>query len=427
MHTGEIRFPKHATRVPLPPLHTERLYECLGVERDLNETVRTLRHYVQEQRAPVVGAVHVTCSDEAQQECIQAFDRNFVRYMLPSLKFAEKAPFRCSNLGGRYEWGAVPISEDHFADAKGAEDWKLLLVKIDAHVSVEPDPTGPRYGRMQRYDTQSVYCGAIHAVLDGDVRPFSEDLEQAFGFEGVDRLTALNDPQRVDPRLRSLFGAITSARLQARRAMLDVQDHVPRTPTLYLVVPCVTLNRREHDTEIVCGVYTADHRSEEPHHEYCGLGDLPWEYRLTSEAGGIEVSDATRQLPRHARDHRALVGEEWRKRGHRTKADDPRLKEALDTAAREGRHGHDRPHAKLVAKTLLALLVEVSPIPAAVLLFAEGLAHIHHVNMAHRLAREAADAEAAKAMLTEIHDRIDTMPPEQAQHVVELLLREYRD
>ena len=404
-----------------PHLHADRFYEILGVEKPQAEVARLLRHLVQEEKPPVVGALHLTCADEAEKECVDAFQRDFDRYLLPTLKLSERSPFRLANLGARYEWGAAPIAEEHFSLAHGADKWKLVLIKINAHVAADDGPQGPRFGHLQRFDEDSAFCGAITATLGGVSAPFADDLTEIFGFEGFDRLAVLRDPGAVDPALRSFYASVVSARLQARRAMIDVQDHTPRTPTVYVIVPCVSLNRRGHDTEIVCGVYTSDHRGSEPADEYCGLGDDPRDYELVKDGGTFRFRGPDLRTPRLARCHRTLVHEA----GQGAAAiDDPHLKGGLQAVTSKHDHRH-LPHAKLALKALLLLLCEVNPIPAAMLLFGAGAVGIHHTAKAHRLAREAGVDQTACAMLQEIQGQIGGMEPEQAQHLVTLLLDAY--
>lgn len=420
-----VRFhPHHAPRGALPPLHAERLYELLGAERPCDEVARLLRNYVTSERPPVVGAMRVSCSDEAEQESIEAFQRQFVRYALPTLKFFAKAPFRVANLGGRYEWGSVRIAEDHYAQAEGADDWKLMVVKVNSHVSVEPGDGGLRFGRMGRYASESVYCGALDAVLNESYEPFAKMLAADLDFEVKSRLEALRDPAKVDPHLRNLFAAVTNARVQARRAMLDIQDYTPQSPTLYLILPCVTLNKSGHDAEILCGIYTADRRDSEPHDEYCGLGDEPSKYELRAAGAHIEITDPHLHTPRHARNHRRMVEKEWRERRQADRKEDERMKAAVRNA-RDQSPGS--PYAKAALATLLGVALELSPIPAAVLLFGEGLVHIHHASLAHRLVREAGDDQVARNMLREIQGQVEELPQENAEHLLKLLAKEYAE
>ncbi len=414
--------PGHATSSGSAALHAERLYGLLGKERPCDEVARVLRTFVQSLRAPVVGAMRVSCSDEAEQESIEAFQRQFVRYLLPSLKFSSKSPFRVANLGGHYEWGSVRFAEEHFALAPGAADGKVLVLKVNAHVSVEESPEGRRFGCAPRYGTESRYCGALEAVLAGAQEPFALRLTQDFGFEGVDRLRELRVGGPVPPELRRLYAAVVSARVQARRAMLDVQDHRAASPTLYLIVPCVTLNRAGHDTEIVLGLYTADRRGEEAHEEYCGLSDHAKDYRLSEVGGFLELTDPGIGTPRPARDHRKLVLQQWKAKAAAPPKPDGALRRAL-TQAHEA--ASSRPVATAALKTAVAALMATSPVPAALLLFGEGLVSIHHASKAHSLSKEAHGDEVARDMLRELEGRIDRLEPEQAQHLVRLLGEHY--
>jgi hypothetical protein len=257
----------------------------------VDEVARVLHLVASDLGAPAVGAMQVTCSDESERECVDAFRNNVVEHLLPSLKFAERAHFRIANLGGRYEQGAVAITEDHYSTRVAAGAFKLLVVKINSHVCAESSDEGPRFGRMRRYDTESVFCGALHAMMDGSELPAAKELRELFGSGGKDRLAMLLDDKRVDPNYRSLFAAVVNARLQAERAVEDVRFCTQDSPTFFLVLPCVTLNRQGKDTEIVCGVWQLDRRSNELIEHYRGLGDDPAAYKLTTDQGRLHLED----------------------------------------------------------------------------------------------------------------------------------------
>lgn len=89
----------------------ERLIRLLGFEAGLADIDLALRYHVEEERPAAVGALLVTCADESERECSEVFQKAFVDHLLPAIKFWTRAPFRCSNLGGRYEWGALPIAD----------------------------------------------------------------------------------------------------------------------------------------------------------------------------------------------------------------------------------------------------------------------------------------------------------------------------
>ena len=402
----------------------ESLHRFIGVEHELDELNLALKYAVQARHAPVVGALHVTCSDEAEHECLESFQRHFVDDLLPELKTWTKAPFRTSNLGGRYEWGAIPIAEQHYASPESAAAFKVLTIKINAHVSVETTPKGVIFGRLRRYHAESLACGALHTLLDGGHAPYLDELRETFHFEGTDRLATLLDAERVEPGFRSLFAAIVSARLQARNAILDIQAHAPTTPTIYLVLPCVTFNRPGRDGELLCGIYTADLRTAGGPVEYRGLGDDPAAYTVKRTRGRIQVEDDGVRAARPARDHRQVVLQTWKRRQPPPAPPDERVRKALDHVEKK-RH-HDHAYGKVLLATLLAGLAEVAPIPAAIALFAQGAAGIYHAHRAHKLARDLAGNEDAKKILADIHTRIDGLPPEQTRRLVEVLAAEYR-
>lgn len=413
--------PDHRRGDTFPPLHAVRLYELIGVEKPLADVERAVRAYVQGERPPVVGALQLTCSDEAEYEVAQVFRRDFVRALLPALHFDDKAPFHTANLGGRYEWGSAEVAEEHFANAKGAEDWKLMVLKLNAHVGAEEVDGKSTHGWLSRYGSPSPCCGALHALLAGDTRPFVKELAETFAIEGVDRLAQL---RAAPEEQRALLAAIAQARLQARMAMLDVQDRSPKTPTVTLILPSVSFNRRHHDTEMLLGVYVCDRRGPERHDEYSGLGDRPADYRLSDDVGGLRVEDPGMRTPRIARDHRRLVLEGWNDRRPAEGApQDARLQDAVRAAREQTRAGHRT--ARMALKGLLVAAVAVAPVPAALALFGEGVLAIHYTAKAHKLAREAGGDPVARSMLSDLQGRIDELDPVQAQHLVDLLVGQY--
>jgi hypothetical protein len=239
----------------------------------------------------VVGAVHVTCADESERECTQAFDRGFTD-LLPDLKFGQQSHFRIANLGARYEWGVVRIAEEHFAIAASESAYKLMVIKLNAHVSVSGKGQGANFGTLDRYGKPSSCCGALAALVAGKSGvPFLDDLREAFTSEGTDRIAILQDESKTDPESRLLLAAVCNALLQAKRALKEIQEYKPETPTLYYVLPCVTLNRAEEDTELLCGVYKVDARTHPPQVEYLGMGDDPLGYRIDWVNGILQVED----------------------------------------------------------------------------------------------------------------------------------------
>jgi hypothetical protein len=253
----------------------------------------------------------------------------------------------------------------------------------------------------------------------------AKKIREEFTFEGLDRIAALRDPNQINPEQRLLCAALVQARLQARRAVLEIQDGVPNTPTVYHVLPCVTLNRPDRDTEIPVGLYVADRRRPNGPVNYCGLGDNPAKYRIEFALGEHRVTDDQMGEEREARDHRLLIleqiGETHRgvtpRHADHSKIQDVRL------AVHERRH-RDPVAARLMLRALLLGLAEVHPVVSALLLFGHGVAAIHHAARVHRLAQHRASADEARDILHEVHDQVDQLPPERANEILEILLRE---
>lgn len=411
----------------------EQLYRIVGRERSLRELTQMLYFDVRRHDNAVVGAVHVTCADEAEAECAEAFQQGFAQYLLPPLKFARRAPMRVSNLGGRYEWGAIGIADMHFMLPDGAASRpRLMVIKINAHVALEQtaadgwdNERGFRLGARRRYGRESPCCSALHSLLGGGHEPWVEELRESFDSEGKTRIASLNDPGVVDAAYRPLFAGIVSARLQARKAVLDIQELRPPTPIGFIVLACVTINRQERDTEILCGVYVID-ESPAKSVSYFGLGDDPAGYRTRIQNRQIQIADDELGKQRPARDHRAMVRSEWQARrgGARSKVDDPNLARIRDDVMRN-KHRHHQ-HSRTLLRMALPILAQAMPVPAAVILFAEGAVGIHHAFRAHRLARELSGSDDARKILAEVHQRIDQMEPARAEALIELLVREYQ-
>jgi hypothetical protein len=310
-----------------------------------------------------------------------------------------------------------------------------MVIKINAHVAVESAPptvdetdaraSFVRIGHWKRYDVDSACCGALAALLADAREPFGEDLREAFLSEGQDRIAALLDENRVDPAYRALYAAIASARLQARKAVLDVQDYHPTTPTYYVVLPAVTMNRHDRDTEIACGVYTVDGRNDAREAEYFGLGDDPAAYEIELLNRRFVVRDPQIAATRKGRDHRAMVLAEWRRRteGQPVEIRDERL-DRIRAEMSRGKPGSHR-QAKALLRAALPILAQIAPVPVAMLMFAEGAVGIHHAFRVHRLAREMEGTDEAKRILHEIHDQVDRLEPDRAEALIELLMREY--
>jgi hypothetical protein len=268
-----------------------RMQSLIGTECYLEKLLEALRELVEGLGAPVVGAQHVTCSDETEWECAETFQRWFSDRLLPALKSSSRQTFRTMNLGGRYEWGSLRTAEEHFATQETASSFKVMVLKIDSHVAVRPTPNGPQYGRLMRYHRESACCGALAALLEGSRLPALRELAETFNIGGYNRLAVLRDPRIVAVEHRALAAAVVNARLQAQRAVADLQEHRPHSPTVFLVLPGVTINRPGPDTQFLVGEFAVDWTEKKPAVKYHGLGDDPAAYRILPDPARLRIED----------------------------------------------------------------------------------------------------------------------------------------
>ena len=55
----------------------------------------------------------------------------------------------------------------------------------------------------------------------------------------------------------------------------------------------VILNKKQKDSEIICGIHRIDWRTDEPAQTYNGLGDDPSRYRMRSAYAPLIIEDDT--------------------------------------------------------------------------------------------------------------------------------------
>lgn len=362
----------------------------------------------------------MTCSDETEREIVESFQHWFAEPLLPELKYWSRSVFRSANLGGRYEWGAIRIADEHYDNPDLRDGQRVLAIKLNPHVAVDRSGTTPAFGKLDRYSRKSSCCGAIHALLDGVRHPAMDEPRDAFRYDDRDRLAMLLDPQVVAPEFRSFVAAVVNARLQARSAIVDIQNYAPELPTYFIVLPRVTLNRSHRDTEFVVGMYWADSREGIGKAHYVGPGDDPSAYRI-SHHRMLAIEDNHLKQPREARDHRHEVVTEWRARH----ADVPAVDDArLQQVVREVR-ANAAPSASMAQETLKTLLwiaADAAPVPLSMLLFAKGLAGVHHLYQVHRLARGTAEPEQALDIIEEVADQVNKYTAEQSISAVHAIM-----
>lgn len=398
----------------------DRLLHLIGNEHSFAAGNRELKFFAHHIGAPVVGALQVTCADEFEYTAAEAFHRGFAQELLPPLPNGRRAAMRIANFGGVYPWGAVRLVESRFATPRTQDAFKLIVAKVNSHVHVEGGAKGTRFGPFQRYGVESSACSALLASVDGKRSPLFDELEEALGSEGVDRIAMLRE---CEPAHRALFAAIASARIQARRVVLDIQDHVDTTPTYYLVLPSVSIHRNSGDGELWCGAYSLDRRDPEQAVElYAGLGDRPSEYRIprTLKPLRVEEPDGIPE-PRPAREHRRLIADILRTHNSGRPPESAEIAKIRRQHA-ESAGGHGPNYSKTALKMLMRAMAQLNPATAALLFFAEGAMEIHHAHRVHELARNPDDERLAQRLLDEQLEAVDELTPEEANHDLEALL-----
>ncbi|MBN2291786.1 MAG: hypothetical protein JXM70_05135 [Pirellulales bacterium] len=263
----------------------------IGREADIPRVVRAIRICAEEIDVSAAGGYHITCSDESEWESAELFDRLFAQQVLPRLKMDRAAVFRTMNLGGRYETGAIHIAEEHFATFASRQSAKVMVVKVNSHVGLIRREGRFLYGTLKRYGNDSACCGALVSLNSGSDLQAVAELAEQFSADGHDRLSELQDEELISPDYRALLTAVVNARLQADRVLEDIRTKMPESPTVFLIIPCVTINRNEPDNELVVGEYGVDATGSELNVKYHGLGSNPLEYRIEIDRGLLKITD----------------------------------------------------------------------------------------------------------------------------------------
>ena len=169
--------------------------------------------------------------------------------------------------------------------------WYLIIRRSVALRSAE---------RLQRGFLQRFRQGGDLAQLyrEGQAQPLPDEaaLQRIF-LAGYGEFAQLQRQPGIAPDVvaqgveRSLYVAVCSAVLQARAVAEDILSKPPHSPTLNWIVPCVTCNRPEEDTELVCGLIQIDFRGDQPQRQDLGLGDDPSRYRLERKDGRMSLRE----------------------------------------------------------------------------------------------------------------------------------------
>lgn len=263
-------------------IETAALAALVGRELELGLLSGAISDSVGTTTAATVGAVHITCADEAQHRVIEKVQELIVEPHVTPMASGERTAFRLINLGGHHEGGALDIAEDHWAGAHDpATGPKVMLVRVDAHVGVDDDPHGSRiYGHFLRFGRDSVACGALAAILRGQA------LRGGEGFVDSE-VRARRILEAFPEHTRMLAAAICRAELSAADCRAEIETLSHDTPTVWLVVATVTLNHPDRHASMLTSVTVVDENLSE---DGFGLGTDPERYHLDYADGALCVT-----------------------------------------------------------------------------------------------------------------------------------------
>ncbi|MBI4879963.1 MAG: hypothetical protein HY812_09950 [Planctomycetes bacterium] len=324
-----------------------------------------------------------------------------------------RAPLLLANHGCRYEFGSILLAEQEAAPPCSGAAPPALLVRIFGHgPALAEDAAGAAAAGRP--------CAALRALLEGRSLPFVAELARVFRSLGVDRLAALVDGGAVPAAARPLFAAIANARLQARSACLDLLEHRPSAPALYLILHGVVLRGPAGASLLPCGGYLLDRRGNGAPGRYAGLGDDPARYRLSREGGRAAVADEGNGVARAMTDYRRWAGQERAALAWPDLARDERLRRFIDLARARGARAERSSAADL--KVVLRLLAQEAPVQAALLLCEEGIAAPRHVLDLAGGAVTAARVRAAREILRATEPRLDELDEDRGSALFRALL-----
>ena len=241
----------------------------------------------------------------------------------------------------------------------------------------------------------------------------------------------------VAPEHRALVAAAVSARLQARKAMLDLCA-TPGAPDRLLVPACVTLNQPGRDHEVLVGWYAAARAAG-------GEFDVTWT-GLEDDPRGIGVEHGPRGVRLFARDpeshdevdapaarrargpaeHRRLPQELWAAAETPVKAS-PQVLDTLESAItglEDQLHDPDHPVRALALKGALVAMAETLAAPAVLTLFATGALDLHHAWRMQEIATGEDEAAEARALLQRVIEGAETLDPATAERALRALQAE---
>ncbi len=271
----------------------KELCRIIGREQPLDQFHRNLNRAAAEDPAiEAFGCCLVTCADERQGQTRSSFDREVAAPLISDAANPRDRVFSISNLGARYETGALRLVDEHFTRLSPGP--RRLVVEIASHVGRAGKDGGFEYGLVERFGRKSTCCGVLTALLAPPAtaaataarHSWLDEVDSTFGPE---RLAALRE---IDGPTRLVAAAVIHAALQAEAAVSDLLQGPLAALVDVLLVAGVSINQQSADgfLPVACHHLRAGEGGAPLVAGY-SLGTTPQELSIDASAAGIVVDN----------------------------------------------------------------------------------------------------------------------------------------
>ncbi|HNW94349.1 MAG TPA: hypothetical protein PKM88_15700, partial [bacterium] len=284
-----IAVPGLTTALPVPaePPLVDRFLErrcaaLVGCEVPPLRTNMLLAALARQSGATQCGALHVTCTDEAEAEARERFARSGVGLMLPPLAGGRGAVMQICNRGGCYEPGILAVAAEHYAAASRP---LTLVVRVQAHCGVIRDGDTRGFGTLSRYGCLSPACGVLQAVLGGDTAAArGGELARSIDQQQLAAVRA------TDVRWRALCMAVLQARTQLEQATTEARALA--RPAWHVLLGAVNLNGLREAMELPVIIRIIDRTGERERGWELALPHDPGAWQLAELPDGLRLTPA---------------------------------------------------------------------------------------------------------------------------------------
>lgn len=238
------------TGCEVPPLRSDMLLAALA----------------RQSGAAQCGALHVTCTDEAEAASRDRFARGGVALLLPALAGGRGAVMQVCNRGGCWEDGLLAVAAAHYAPVSSP---LTIVARVQAHCGVLEENGTRAYGKCMRYGSVSSACGAL-----------ADGTERGVTIAGQLDPARLAGVRSAEARWRPLLSAVLQARTQLER--LTAEARALDRPAWYVLFASVNLNGLTAAAEVPLVIRVLDRT---------GTQERCWELALPPDPAHMQVAD----------------------------------------------------------------------------------------------------------------------------------------